>query len=170
MSCEESGECTRSITDPITLVGLIFESAQALRRKIVPTIEKETGVTGQAFEVLIRLSRSPGGLLRMSDLAAQTGLTRSGLTRTLDRLVEAKLCLRASCEGDRRGTFAMLTDEGRERITAAISRHEADIERILGGSLTKDEQDQLVALLTKVRNCVHPKATMMTTAPLAHSN
>ena len=73
--------------DQITLVGLVFETAVGLRRSLSPGLDCELGVGGQSFDVLLRLARSPGQRLRMSDVAAQTGLSPGGLTRSVDRLV-----------------------------------------------------------------------------------
>src|SRR5271166_2746329 len=91
--------------DPVTLIGLVFESASGIRREVGPSLERDYGLPGQSFEVLIRLARSPGGRLRMTDLAAQTALTPSGLTRAVDRLAEAGLVNREACSNDRRGSF-----------------------------------------------------------------
>ena len=63
--------------------------------------------------MLIRLARSPEGLLRMSDLAAQTSLTTSGITRVVDRLASAAWSRRRAAPTDRRRTYAVLTDAGR---------------------------------------------------------
>lgn len=155
---DERGRLSR---EPITLVGLVLESASGLRRELAPSMEIATGVTGLAFEVLVRLNRSPGGALRMSDLAAQTGLTRSGLTRALDRLVEAKLCARANCDLDRRGTYAVLTDEGRIRVEEAIKSHERDITELLAGLFTVAEETELVEFLRKIRDRVNPNAAFV---------
>jgi MarR family 2-MHQ and catechol resistance regulon transcriptional repressor len=111
--------------------------------------------------VLLRLERSPGGALRMSDLAAQTGLTPSGLTRALDRLVDGGLCVRESCPSDRRGTLALLTPAGHDRITEALSRHRADIDEILTGLYSAEEHDALSGLLRRLRDRVHPDAALV---------
>ena len=74
----------------------------------------------QWFEVLIRLARSPEHRLRMTDLAAQTILSPSGLTRAVDRLVEAGLVEREACPTDRRSTYAVLTPEGERRVLKAL--------------------------------------------------
>ena len=83
----------------------------------------------QWFEVLLRLARTPGGRLRMSDLAAQTTLTASGLTRVVDRLEDAGLVKREACPTDRRSTYAVLTAEGprphRDRRARAPRAHRA---------------------------------------------
>ncbi len=155
------GNLPNQLRDPITVVGLIFECAIGLRRRLGPSMEIATGVTGQAFEVLVRLYRSAGGSMRMSDLAAQTGLTRSGLTRALDRLVEGGLCRRESCSGDRRGTFAVLTDEGRSRVADAIAHHEREIDNLLAGVLGDDDETELIRLLKGVRQRVNPDAAFV---------
>ncbi|HTW99145.1 MAG TPA: MarR family winged helix-turn-helix transcriptional regulator [Acidimicrobiales bacterium] len=144
--------------DLITLVGLVLETATGLRRELGPALMSEIGVGGQSFEILVRLSRSPGARLRMSDLAAQTGLTPSGLTRALDRLIAAGLARREACPSDRRGAFAALTPSGRERMTATLDRHERDIAALLDGVLACDEAETLTALLRKVRDRVHDGA------------
>ena len=104
--------------DRLTLVGLLFESSSALRAQLDRRLAEDVDLPLQWFELLIRLARSPGHHLRMSDLAAQTGLTPSGLTRAIDRLAAAELVERVPCESDGRGAFAALTPVGVERITA----------------------------------------------------
>ena len=56
--------------------------------------------------------RSPGCRLRMNDLAAQADLSTSGVTRVVDRLERSGEVRRETCPSDRRGSFAVLTDEG----------------------------------------------------------
>jgi MarR family 2-MHQ and catechol resistance regulon transcriptional repressor len=165
LSCENSETCELLAEDPndeITLVGLVFETAGGLRRSLAPAVEHEVGVGGQAFEVLLRLQRSPGGTLRMADLAAQTGLTPSGLTRALDRLVDSGLCVRESCESDRRGSFARLTPTGEQRIGEALTRHRAEIDSLLDGLYGEGERAELMALLRRLRDRVHPDAARVT--------
>ena len=67
----------------------------------------------QWFEVLIRLARTPGQRLRMSDLAAQTTLSASGLTRAVDRLEAAGLVDREACPTDRRSALRRAHRRGR---------------------------------------------------------
>src|ERR1035438_10322347 len=107
----------------LTTVGLLFESAGGLRRLFQRRTEAENSLSNQSFDVLIRLARSPGSELRMSELAAQTSLTPSGLTRSIDRLVEQGLVARRVCPEDRRGAFAVLTQAGRSLMDRAILDH-----------------------------------------------
>ncbi len=151
-------------SDRITLVGLIFEAAAGLHRAVAPLLERECELAGQEFDILIRLARSPGGRLRMSDLAAQTGLTPSGLTRAVDRLSEAGLVGRQSCPEDRRGAFAALTEAGEARMREALELHRAQLADLLEGALEPDEERDLVVALRKLRDRVNPGASVVTSA------
>lgn len=144
--------------DRITLVGLVFETATGLHRAVGPLLERQCELAGQDFDILIRLARTPCNRLRMSDLAAQTGLTPSGLTRAVDRLTEAGLVDRQSCPEDRRGAFAALTDAGKERMSEALELHRAQLAELLVGVLEPDEERVLLYALTKLRDRVNPGA------------
>lgn len=149
-------------TDRITLVGLVFEAANGLHRAVAPPLERRCELAGQDFEILIRLARSPGGRLRMSDLASQTALTPSGLTRAIDRLSHAGLVDRQACPEDRRGAFAALTDAGKARMAEALEIHRAQLAELLDGALEPDEERALVSGLRKLRDRVNPGAAVLT--------
>jgi MarR family 2-MHQ and catechol resistance regulon transcriptional repressor len=144
--------------DRITLVGLLTESYTALRIELDRGLERDVDLPLGSFELLIRLARSPGQRLRMADLAAQTSLTPSGLTRAIDRVEAAGLVERLPCPSDRRGAFASLTPAGFDRIRAAIGPHLQHVERYFTSALAADEQRQLAGLLRKVRDHVNPEA------------
>jgi DNA-binding MarR family transcriptional regulator len=148
--------------DRITLVGLVFETASGLHRAVGPPLERLCELAGQEFEILIRLARTSGGRLRMSDLAAQTALTPSGLTRAVDRLSEAGLVSRQACPEDRRGAFAALTDAGETRMRQALDVHRAQLAELLDGALDPDEELAVVAALRKLRDRVNPEAAVLT--------
>lgn len=92
----------------------------------------------------------------MSELAQASALTPSGLTRAIDRLAERGLVSREACSEDRRGSFACLTDKGREQSAKAISDHRRRVEGLLGGELSADERTTLVLLLVRLRETVAP--------------
>jgi DNA-binding MarR family transcriptional regulator len=75
------------------------------------------------YEVLVGLSEAPNRAMRMSDLAAVLHLSPSGLTRRLDALVRRGWVRREKCGSDRRGSFAVLTDEGFTRLENAAPTH-----------------------------------------------
>ncbi len=151
-----------SEVDRITLVGLVFETASGLHRAVGPLLERQCELAGQEFEILIRLARTPGGRLRMSDLAAQTALTPSGLTRAIARLCEAGLVSRETCPEDRRGAFAALTGAGEERMGQALDVHRAQLAELLDGALDLDEELAFVVSLRKLRDRVSPEASNLT--------
>jgi DNA-binding MarR family transcriptional regulator len=87
------------------------------------------GLSLADYEILVHLSDEAGGELRMTELAARTLVSRSGLTRRLDRLVDAGLVERRNCPTDRRGVFAVMTDEGRRRLEEAAPTHVDGVRR-----------------------------------------
>ncbi len=147
--------------DRITLAGLVFETASGLRRAVGPSLERQCELAGQEFEILIRLARTPGGRLRMSDLAAQTALTPSGLTRAIDRLSTAGLVSRHACPEDRRGAFAALTPAGEARMREALDLHRNQLAELLDGALDPEEELVLVTMLRKLRDRVNPGASSL---------
>jgi MarR family transcriptional regulator, 2-MHQ and catechol-resistance regulon repressor len=148
----------------ITAMGLVSEVYNGLVAKTLPQLA-EHGVAPAEFEVLLRLSRSAGGRLRMSDLAAQTSLTSSGITRLVDRLERGGLLRRTACPSDRRGLFAELTDTGWERIEAVVPGHVELIDQWLIGLLEPGEREQFLATLRKLRDIVRPGATAGAAGP-----
>jgi DNA-binding MarR family transcriptional regulator len=149
--------------DRLTLVGLFIESTTALRSVLGRRLEQDVDMPLQWFELLLRLARSPGRRLRMSDLATQASLTPSGLTRAVDRLSEAGLVERVACPEDRRVAYAALTEVGLSRVTSAVRPHLRDIDELVNAALTPPEREQFGALLRKLRDHVNPQATVVTT-------
>jgi MarR family transcriptional regulator, 2-MHQ and catechol-resistance regulon repressor len=146
------------LDDPrLTAVGLFIEAHLGLMSKLAPRYA-EFGLSPTEYEVLLRLARSPGGRLRMSDLSTQTSLSTSGITRVVDRLERGSLVVRESCETDRRGTYARLTDAGSRRVTQVLVPHLNDIERWFTGLLTLDQFAAFTVGLRVVRDAVHPHA------------
>ena len=78
-----------------------------------------------SFEVLQRLHEAPSGRMRMCELAERAGLSRSGLTRLVDRLERDGLLERCSCSNDGRGAFACITGDGAERLRGARGTYAA---------------------------------------------
>jgi DNA-binding MarR family transcriptional regulator len=101
-------------------------------------------------EVLTRLARSPGGAMRMQELARDVLLSKSGLTRLADRMEEAGLIERAKCGTDRRGTFAVVTDAGRRMVRDSFPAFTEAVEQHFARHLSPDELSTLRGLLNKV--------------------
>ncbi len=103
-----------------------------------------------SYEVLLHLAEAPEQRLRMTTLADQVLLSRSGLTRLVDRLEREGLVTRASCPNDARGTNAVLTEAGRDRLRAAAPTHLRGIAEHVVERLTPAELAQLQDLMTKL--------------------
>jgi MarR family 2-MHQ and catechol resistance regulon transcriptional repressor len=141
----------------LTVMGLLAETWAGLTALTAAQLA-EHGLGDMEFEVLLRLARSPEGRLRMTDLAAQTSLTSSGITRVVDRLVQAGSLSREACTTDRRTTYAVLSDAGRERLGAALPGHIELLERWVVGPLTPEALASFVECLRVLRDGVRPCA------------
>jgi DNA-binding MarR family transcriptional regulator len=103
-----------------------------------------------SYEVLLHLAGSADGRLRMNDLADRVLLSRSGLTRLVDRLQREGLVERESCSSDARGLFAVLTLAGRERLHSATPTHQQGVREHVLSKLNREELRQLSAILDKL--------------------
>lgn len=145
-------------------MGLFAEAFTGLSAKHAAYLSAH-GLGPAELEVLLRLSRSPGGELRMNDLAAQTSLTTSGITRLVDRLERSGLLRRKACPSDRRGLLAQVTDEGWAKLAEVLPAHLEVIEQWLVQPLDPAELDALMAALRKVRDAVRPCASVVSPPP-----
>jgi DNA-binding MarR family transcriptional regulator len=142
----------------ITAIGLFSEAFVGLSARFAGQFA-EHQLTPVEFEVLLRLARSPGGRLRMTDLSTQTSLTTSGVTRVIDRLERDGLVCREACPSDRRSSYAVITNGGRKRLDAVLPGHVALIEEWFTGQLHPEQLDALLCALRAVRDAVRPDAT-----------
>ena len=146
------------LDDPrLTVVGLFMEAHEGLTAKFSARFTGHD-LSETEFEVLLRLARTPGRRLRMGDLSDQTSLSTSGITRVVDRLERDGLIARDSCEDDRRGTWARITEPGAERIGAVLPGHLDDVEEWFTGRLEPGQLAALTDALRVVRDAVHPRA------------
>lgn len=144
--------------DPrLTAMGLLIEVYEGLTARTEPVLA-DYGLSGNDFDTLIRLARSPERQLRMTDLAAQTSRTTSGMTRIVDRLERGGLVHRQACPGDRRSALAVLTDAGTQRLSDLLPAHLANIERWFTAQLGPTQLGTLLDALHAVRTAVRPDA------------
>ena len=102
------------------------------------------------YGVLVTLVEAPDHRLRMTELADQVLLSRSGLTRLVDRMQQSGLVDRVRCPSDARGTEAALTDLGYQRLKEASGVHLRGVREHVTSRLTDDELDQLSDLMNKL--------------------
>ena len=121
-----------------------------INRLVEEDLQECARLTHIEFEVLLRLSWAESQRLRVQDLAAQSILTRSGVSRVVERLEKAGLVTRESASEDRRGAYAVLTEAGAERFRTAADAHMAYVRRIFLGLFTEDELKQMAAFWRRV--------------------
>jgi DNA-binding MarR family transcriptional regulator len=96
-----------------------------------------------SYEVLINLQAAPGRRRRMAELADSVLLSRSGMTRLVDRLERDGLIERDNCTSDGRGTFAVLTDKGEALLSHARATHLDGVRERFLRHFTEEEQHTL---------------------------
>lgn len=127
-----------------------------LHARLIDLIDKELQAAGCVplhwYDVLIELAEAPEKRLRMSDLARKVILSRSGLTRLVDKLETAGLLSRETTPTDGRGAFAVLTDEGMAALREAWPIYAEGIRTHFAQHLSDEEariyQDSLGRMLT----------------------
>ena len=121
----------------------MLEVHAAVTRELDAQMRAEHGLSVSAYEVLMFLADTPDGRLRMAEIAERVLLSRSGLTRLVDRLVALGLVRRNPCADDGRGSYAELTPEGGRKLAAARATHLAGVRRFFLDRLDPEVQDAL---------------------------
>jgi DNA-binding MarR family transcriptional regulator len=102
------------------------------------------------YDVLVQLAEAPGNRLRMSELAEAVLLSRSGLTRLVDRLQKDGLVLRQPDPEDARGMYTVLTAKGRNTLRDASRVHLAGVSSLVLDRLSEAQLRQLEALMIQL--------------------
>lgn len=122
--------------------------------KLVEQIDKDLKKANQIplnwYDVLLELYEAPNQRLRMSELADRVLLTRSGLTRLVDRLEKQMYIQREIDPEDRRGFYAIITEAGIEAMRQAWPVYEAGIHDYFGQYLSDEEAESFVILFAKI--------------------
>lgn len=132
----------------------VWRSFLRAHAQVLRTLESELAAADElplaSYDVLVQLTEAPLRRLRMTDLAERVLLSRSGLTRLVDRLERDGLVRREPCEDDARGLFAVVTDRGVDRLRQASRIHLAGIERHFVERFSAAELVQLGGLLARL--------------------
>ena len=127
-----------------------LQSHATIVRLLDAELISEHGITTRDYEVLLYLAQSPDRRLPMSALAESTMLTRSGITRLVDGLVDGGFVERVSCPKDARVSYAQLTDDGFDKLRDAGCTHVGSIRRLFLEHFDADETGQLATLLGRL--------------------
>jgi DNA-binding MarR family transcriptional regulator len=127
-----------------------LQSHASIVRELDAELVAAHAMTTRDYEVLLYLAQAPDRRLPMSALATSTMLTRSGITRLVDGLVESGLIERVACNNDARVSYARLTDLGYERLREAGCTHIASIQRLFLEHFSPQEIEQLASLLGRL--------------------
>jgi DNA-binding MarR family transcriptional regulator len=118
-------------------------ACQTLFSAIDAQLLHESGIPHGYYEILVRLSETPGRALRMTQLAEASTSSKSRLSHAVARLEERGWIRRTDCPTDRRGQIAQLTDEGFAALEAAAPGHVEQVRRSLIDQLTPEQIEQL---------------------------
>jgi DNA-binding MarR family transcriptional regulator len=121
-----------------------------LLRELDEELTREHGLPLSSYDVLVQLDEAEEGRLRMSALADAVLLSRSGLSRLVTRLEGQELLERVECTDDARGSFAMITDKGRERLEEASHTHRAGVRSRFLDHLGERDLSQLAKIWGKL--------------------
>ena len=128
----------------------MLRAHSSLTRELDAELRAEHDLPLSSYEVLLFLGTAPDGEMRMSELADGVLLSRSGLTRLVDRLERAGLVERRECEEDARGLLAAITEAGRELFAAARGTHLAGVRRLFLDRFSAAEQRTLGELFERL--------------------
>lgn len=129
------------------LIGAHARAVERIERRLL-----EAGLPPLGwYDVLLELSAAPDGRLRMHELAEAVVLSRSGLTRMVDRLEKADLIGREPDPTDKRGSFAAITDEGRGMLRRMWPVYAQGIAEHFGEHVSDGEARVIAEALSRVR-------------------
>ena len=118
-----------------------FLRAHAVLTRVLETeLLAEQDLSLAAYDVLVQLAEAPEHRLRMTELADAVLLSRSGVTRLVDRLERGGLVSRCPVENDGRGVAAQLTDAGLSRLRVASRTHLAGVARHFAARLDAEDR------------------------------
>jgi DNA-binding MarR family transcriptional regulator len=128
----------------------LLRAHSALTRRFSSELLTMHGLTLNGYEVMLHLAHAPDSRLRRIDLAERVLLTASGITRLLDGLERAGYVSRGTSQEDGRVSYAVLTDEGYEKLRSAAPTHVGSIREIFGEHFSDDELETLAELLGRL--------------------
>ncbi|MDR6974813.1 DNA-binding MarR family transcriptional regulator [Streptomyces sp. 3330] len=120
-------------------------------------LQREAGMPHIYYGLLVKLADSPHRRLRMTELAKYAKITRSRLSHAVARLEKNGWVRREECDSDKRGQFAVLTDQGLEVLRRAAPGHVAVVRQAVFDRLTPEQQKSLGEIMQIVAEGLQPE-------------
>lgn len=128
----------------------LIQAYVVLTNALGERLEGECGLSLGGHELLARLASAPEGRLRMLDLSRLLLVSKSGITRLVDRMEAAGLVIREPSPSDRRATFAAITDRGRQALDEALPAFARGLEEFFSRHLLDPDVRALRRILRKI--------------------
>lgn len=132
----------------------LLDAHSRLTGTLEAELERQHGLSLAQYEVLYRLSEAPGGRLRLNELTSHARMTKSGVSRLVDRMERGGLIGTETCPSDRRGAFAVLTPHGRSIFGQAAALHLRGVQDNFGSLINDEEATALRVALERVRDAL----------------
>ena len=123
---------------------------QELYAALEVQLQRDSGLSGADYTVLVPLSTASAGVLRTRELGTEIGWDRSRLSHQISRMERRGLVAREECSEDGRGSMVRLTDTGRSAIEGAAPAHAETVRRYFFDRLSEEEIDTLTAVFERL--------------------
>lgn len=133
-----------------------IEGSLRLYERLDRELREAHGLSMPEYEILVRLSEARDRRIRMAELAESANQSRSRLSHTVTRLERSRLVRRDSCPEDRRGVFAVLTDEGFARLDQAAHTHVRGVREHLVDLVSSEDLATIGRVMALVANKLGP--------------
>ena len=132
----------------------LLDAHSRLTGRLEADLERSHGLSLAEYEVLYRLSAAPGQRLRLNQLTSHARMTKSGVSRLVERLQGDGLLCTERCPSDRRGAYAVLSPEGKTVFRRAAALHLRGVQDHFGRHLDDTEAASLRVALERVRDAL----------------
>jgi DNA-binding MarR family transcriptional regulator len=158
MNTASAEEEPRWLTDEEQRTWLAYVHARTLLEDHLDRqLQRDAGMPHLYYHLLVVLSSAPQRRLRMTELAMRTKITRSRLSHAVARLEKNGWLRREECSADKRGQFAVLTDEGFEMLSKSAPGHVAAVRHALFARLSPEQQKSLGEIMGIIAEGLQPK-------------
>ncbi len=121
-------------------------------------LQRDAGVSGADYEVLAALLQAPNRRVRIRELGRELGWEKSRVSHQLTRMEKRGLVSRENCDTDARGTWAIITPNGRRAVLGAMRDHGRTIRELFFDVMTDDEKDLVLDISRRVLGRIEPTA------------